>query len=267
MATIRFTEEDRDEHGFVKVAPPQQHQEPRSLADLLPQPAAAPDQTIRRSPPTKGEIASMIGMGLLLIALLGYLYVSRASAPAVSLRSPATAPATPAATVQPSGDGTVTPSPILAATPAVTGRLLIAFAAPDGQPLGAIEATRAITPTAHYGDGWIQADVQGSGLVWLRASDSPDLAIVGPDLAPRQSAPAPAAAPAARQPAVAPFVPEPTDPPPPPCAEAGVPGKMVSVCGYEDLGVLQEQAKQQWIAQYGGNVGIVATPSPQEWNR
>jgi hypothetical protein len=67
---------------------------------------------------------------------------------------------------------------------------LPAFAAPDVE-LGQIEATRAITPVAHLGSAWIQADVQGSGRVWLKASDWPALAIVGQDLA-LHAAPAPA---------------------------------------------------------------------------
>jgi hypothetical protein len=78
-----------------------------------------------------------------------------------------------------------------------------------------------------------------------------------PDLAPRR--PAPAAAPAPRYEAPA------APPPPPPtrCAEVGIPGKMISACGDADLSVLQEQAQQQWLDLYGGNVGIVGTPSPQ----
>jgi hypothetical protein len=136
--------------------------------------------------------------------------------------------------------------------------MLPAYSAPD-VPLGPIEATRAMTPTAHYGQDWIQAVVTGSGRIWLRAADWPTLAIVGPDLAPRAAPAAPAAAPAV-------FVPAATTPPSPPatqCAEQGIPGKMVSVCGTDDLSALEAQAKETWIATYGGNVGIVGTPSPQ----
>jgi hypothetical protein len=254
MATIRFTDEDRDERGFVAVPVPPRNPEPRSLADLLPSVAAPPDQAIKRNPPAKAEVASMIGLGIFLIALLGYLWSSG--------DSPRIAPLPRPAATQASRDSAAKPSPLPATAPAVAGRLLIAFASPDGEVLGAIESTRAITPTAHYGDTWIQADVAGSGLVWLRASDSPDLAIVGPDLSPRRPA---AAVPAAAPPS-APFVPAvPTAPPPPPtqCAEAGIPGKMVSSCGYEELSVLEAQAKDKWLATYGGNIGTVSTPSPQ----
>lgn len=62
--------------------------------------------------------------------------------------------------------------------------MINAYAAPDGLLLGQIELDRMILPVAHYGSGWIQADVAGSGLIWLRAADVPDVAIVGPDLAP-----------------------------------------------------------------------------------
>jgi hypothetical protein len=242
MASIQFTDADRDDQGFVKV--PARNPEPRSLADLLPAVAAPPDQTIKRSPATKTELASMIVMGLLFVGLFAWLWRSG------DVPRPAPQPR-PAAT-QASGEGAAKPSPIPATPFAAAGRLLIAFASPDGVILGAIESTRAITPTAHYGDTWIQADVQGSGLVWLRASDAPDLAVTGPNLAPRR-------------PVAAPLIPAATDPPPPPtqCAEVGIPGKMVSSCGYDDLATLEAQAKQQWISTYGGNVGTVSTPSPQ----
>jgi hypothetical protein len=74
------------------------------------------------------------------------------------------------------------------AAPATIG----AYAAPDGLLLGQIEVDRMISPVAHFGSDWLQADVEGSGLVWLRAGDVPGLALTGPDLAPRAAAaPAP----------------------------------------------------------------------------
>jgi hypothetical protein len=241
MTSIQFTDADRDDRGFVKVS------EPRNLADLLPAVAAPADQTIRRSPATRAEWASMIVMGLLFVGLFAWLIFSGDVPRAAPPQSPAARHA--------SGDSAAKPSPIPATAAPAAARVLIAFAAPDGIVLGAIESTRAITPTAHYGDSWIQADVQGSGLVWLRAIDAPDLAVTGPDLAPRR----PAAAPQAPAPPA-----EPTSPPPLiQCAEVGILGKMVSSCGYEDLSTLESQAKQKWIETYGGNVGVVGTPSPQ----
>lgn len=250
MASIQFTEADRDERGFVKVPTPTPTPEPRSLADLLPTPSAiqADAQRAQKRPPTKAEWASMIGMALLVVALLGYLWAIPAAPP----RTPATIPAT----AQASGESVAAPSPLPAATPAaVAGRLLIAFAAPDGVPLGAIEASRAITPTAHYGADWIQADVAGSGLVWLRAADVPALAITGPDLAPRPTARAvviPATA---------------TPEPQPPCLSAGTDSQIVTVCDWLDPDALALAAKAKWIEKYGGNAGVVTTPTPPDWSR
>lgn len=254
MASIQFTDADRDERGFVTVPAPAPNPEPRSLADLLP-PMGTPAQTTKKKATSKSEQILTIGS---LIALAVVLFLRFGSGG----DSPAASPQSPPATVQASGAGTPAPSPLPAAAPAVTGRLLIAFAAPDGEPLGAIESTRSITPTAHYGSDWIQADVAGSGLVWLRAADSPELAITGPDLSPRRPAvvpQAPAAAPRAAE-----YAPPPPEPPPPtplPCAVAGIPGKMVEVCGDGDLG---EMAKAKWIETYGGNIGLVDHPTP--WN-
>jgi hypothetical protein len=235
MAAIRFTAADRDDQGFIKTTPA----EPRSLADLLPTPQSI-QADARQKPTTKGEQAMMmvalIGVVVVLVLRFG---MSGDAAP----QPPASAPAPP----QRSGDATATPSPI-PATPAV---MLPAYAAPNGAALGQIEATRAITPTAHYSSDWIQADVQGSGLVWLRAADWPRLTITGPDLAPRPTATA------------RPYVP-PTPEPEPPCLAAGVPGKMVEVCGWGDLAA---EAQAKWLATYGGNPGIVTTPTPQEWSK
>ncbi len=249
MASIQFTEADRDARGFVKAP----SGEPRSLADLLPPIAPPADQTIHRSPPTVAELATIAVLGLLLIALVVYLAFVPARVPAV--------PATPPAAPPDRGDGTRGPSPLPAAPPAPparAGRLLIAFAAPNGEPLGAIESTRAITPTAHYGDEWIQADVAGSGRIWLRASDAPDLPIVGPDLAPRRVAP---------QAVPAVVAPPPTPEPQPPCLTAGTGEQTVTVCDWMEPDQLRVAAARQWVATYGGNIGIVGTPSPQPIRR
>lgn len=83
----------------------------------------------------------------------------------------------------------------------VTARALVAYDAPDGQALGAIEAGRTYQVRASYGVRWLQADVTGSGVVWLRAADllgAPGgLVDLRPTDAPRVvvvSAPAPAPA-------------------------------------------------------------------------
>lgn len=82
-----------------------------------------------------------------------------------------------------------TAAPAPTTEPTVTIRTIGAYAAPDGLLLGQIEADRQISPIAHYGAGWVQADVSGSGVVWLRVSDVPGVAIVGPDLVPAAAAP------------------------------------------------------------------------------
>lgn len=235
MATIRFTDDDRDAQGFVKVPAPAA-QEPRSLADLLPTPQSIQADAQRR-PTSKGEQAMMLVAAIGLAIVLSVWFGSSRDAPAVA---PQPTPA-PAALV---------PTPI-PQPPSPTPVMLPAYAAPGGAELGEIEATRAITPTAHFGQDWIQADVAGSGRIWLRVRDWPQLAIVDPDLAPK---PAPTARP---------YVP-PTPEPEPPCASAGVKGKVVEVCGWGDLAT---EAQAKWLATYGGNPGIVTTPTPQEWNK
>lgn len=231
--TWKVTEADRDAAGNITVdgiAPA----EPRSLADLLPKPEAI-KQDAKRQPWTRKELATLAAVALCAAFVLVYAWATP--------RAPTAAPtprATAGATVQP------TAPPIEAPI-----AMLPAYAAPDGVQLGMIEATRALTPTAHYASDWIQADVRGSGLIWLRASDWPELAIIGPDLAPR--------------PTIAPVyvaAPEPS-PAPPSCAEAGIPGKIVRVCDYDSLAALEQRAKAEWLQTYGGNVGVISHPTPQ----
>jgi hypothetical protein len=215
----KITEADRDERGFVKV-----NDEPRSLADLLPKPEEI-RQDAKRQPWTRKELGALAVVALCAAFVVIYAWATPGTATAPPLRQ------TTAPTLQPTSAPT--------AAPATPVRLLAAFAAPDGITLGTIEATRPMTPTAHYGDGWIQAQVQGSGLIWLRAADLPGVALTGPDLAPRWPVPAPAVQPATAAPA------------PTRCAEVGIPGKMAQACGMGDLVSLQQQAQAQWTAQYG----------------
>lgn len=49
-------------------------------------------------------------------------------------------------------------------------RAVVAFAAPDGAVLGPVEAGRAFTFISAI-DGWLFLDIEGSGRVWVRASD------------------------------------------------------------------------------------------------
>ena len=223
--SIQFTEADRDERGFIKTRP---------LSDLLPN--AAPDTAPAHDRRAAWSTAAAFMLGLLI--LIAYTLASNALTPAPPVMRPTHIPATTSPAP--------TSAPIAHVPVSFTARSFVAYASPSGDVLGAIESTRAMTATAHYGSEWIQVDAAGSGLVWLRASDAPDMAISGPDLRPLPTAGA------------APVVAE--QAPPPPCASAGIPGKMVQVCGYGDL---DSQARDTWIATYGGHVGSGdVTPTP-----
>jgi len=244
MATIRFTEGDRDSRGFIRLSPPAA--EVASDAPALP-PAPAPPIVRTPAPsPMSPRLRYQLTIAAAVVAGLLLVLLSVRFSPTPGAIQPGTLLPTAAAT-----SATLHVAPFVAPTRESVA-MLDAYGAPNEAPRWQIESTRVITPLAHYGSDWIQADVAGSGLVWLRASDVPELAIVGPDLAPRPTA--------IPQAATAP-------PPPPPCAEAGIPGKMVRVCDYDDLSVLQEQAKAQWIDQYGGNAGVVTTPTPPDWSK
>lgn len=238
MATVRFTDDDRDSRGFIRLSPP--------MEDAAPAEAPAAPPRIRRPAPAPGKRVPM-PRALIVLAyggLIGLLLI------AVTIRFGAVpgriAPRPPVATAT-AQSSTSMPATVVTAAPHVA--MIDAYAAPNGATLGEIEATRAITPTAHYGQDWIQAEVAGSGLIWLRAADWPRLAITGPDLAPRPTATA------------RPYVP-PTAEPQPPCAEVGVSGKMVRVCDWLEPDQLRAAAAAKWIATYGGNVGIVTTLTP-----
>jgi len=172
MATLIIGPDDRDAAGKIRV------DEDRSLADLLPSPASIRADAARVVPQklSRGEIGALAIVGFVAFFIMAYSWSTPTVAPAQIERAvimpPTAAPARP--TVAP------TTEPV---------RMLGAYAAPDGALLGQIEETRAITPTAHYGGDWVQADVSGSGRVWLRAGDMPNLALVGPDLAPPPPAP------------------------------------------------------------------------------
>jgi hypothetical protein len=75
---------------------------------------------------------------------------------------------------------------------------VVAFAEPEGAPIGALEPGRAYTVVAEQGQ-WAHLDVAGSGAVWVRTWELhgqprplPTLAPVVPTRAPAPAAPAPA---------------------------------------------------------------------------
>lgn len=77
---------------------------------------------------------------------------------------------------------------VAAVLPNTLRRATVAYDAPEGNVLGAIEQGRAYSVLARYGADWLQADVTGSGVVWLRSADVLDLPA---DLADLQPPPAP----------------------------------------------------------------------------
>lgn len=238
MATIRFTDDDRDKNGFIRLSPPAAE----VVSDPPPPAPPAPPAALPR-PPLSPRLRYQLTMAGAAIAGLLLVLASVRFSAAPSVIGTATIVATLAATSAPAA--TLPTGAPATAQPVV---MLDAYAAPNEAPEWQIEATRAITPTAHYGSQWIQADVAGSGLLWLRASDVPDLEITGPDLAPRPTArPLPTATPE----------------PQPPCLNAGTGAHVVTVCDWLDPEELRIAAAAKWVATYGGSIGTVLTPSPQ----
>ncbi len=72
--------------------------------------------------------------------------------------------------------------------PNTLSRAVVAYDSPNGSVIGAIEQGRAYQVLARFGADWLQADVSGSGVVWLRSADVFDLPT---DLADLQPPPTP----------------------------------------------------------------------------
>lgn len=82
--------------------------------------------------------------------------------------SPPAAPSAPPAPV-PTVAPTLAPTIASTAGP-VLDRAIVAYAAPGGDVIGAIEPGRPYTLAARA-PGWVQLAIAGSGLVWVRAGD------------------------------------------------------------------------------------------------
>ena len=128
--------------------------------------------------PARQYVPFGVGALLIMLLMIGMASYQLSRAPARPLQIETTPSSAPAFVAAP----TAAPAPTSAPTALIA--TINAYAAPDGLLLGPIELDRAIVPVAHYGSGWVQANVAGSGLVWLRAGDVPDVALEGPDLAP-----------------------------------------------------------------------------------
>lgn len=204
-STMRFTDADRDERGFIRVRP---------LAELLPDsppsdpstpsppeppatPAAAPDAPRRRWPRLPGTrqqqqwaLGGAIGLALA-VGLIVAIGVATPVAPPRPVPSPTAAPATPP------------PSPV----PPTPPPAIASYWAPGGDRAPDIAAGTVFTPTARYGDTWVSVELPGGGNVWIGRGDAgqrgplpdalPDLAAPSPAPPPPQSPPIPAAAPPA----------------------------------------------------------------------
>jgi hypothetical protein len=76
---------------------------------------------------------------------------------------------------------------VAALTPNALRRAVVAYDAPAGNVLGAIEQGRVYSVLARWGSDWLQADVQDSGVVWLKADQVLDLPAGLADLEPTQA--------------------------------------------------------------------------------
>jgi len=138
--------------------------------------------------------STLTAAGLALVSALIVIVLVLASSPGGTPLAPATI-ATP--TPRP-----IPPTPEPAATvaaldPRPTLRLpTMAYAAPDGDPLGGLEAGRPYIAVARWGIEWTQIDAEGAGRVWVRDELQPGAPL--PDLRPTAT-PRPAP-PVARQP-------------------------------------------------------------------
>ena len=83
-----------------------------------------------------------------------------------------------------------TTTPVSLSTETRLSAAVVAYAAPDGTVLGPVDADRAYTITARYGTDWLQADIDGSGLVWIRSQELGMVTVAGalPDLRPAPTA-------------------------------------------------------------------------------
>lgn len=148
----------------------------------------------------------------------------------------------------------VPPTPVAAQLvkaqlPGGLARAVVAYDAPNGNVIGAIEAGRAYQVLARYGVDWLQADVTGSGVVWLKADQVLDLPSNLADLAPP---PAPAvvyvSAPAA-PPAAAPVVDAVPTPAPPAFTTASTPPLAPQQAAILDRQQWAMDVQKEWIHQ------------------
>lgn len=187
----------------------------------------------------------------LIVAVLVFIVAGAVSAIG-QLRSGAVAAAVPTpalpiiliATSQPTTPPTAAALQVAAVLPHALTRAVVAYDSPNGAAIGAIEQGRAYTVLARYGADWLQAEVSGSGAVWLRADQVLDLPPGLVDLAPT---PAPQLVYVAAPALAAPTAPAPQAP-----TEETAP-----TLAPEQLVILD---RQRWAEQAVGGSGKSAAP-------
>lgn len=145
-------------------------------------------RTIRLSEDAPGWVREnpvlMLGVALIAAGIALSLFWPADAAPAGDVNAVEVAP-TPALRV------VIVQSPTTDPAVLALPRAVVAYAEPDGAPLGAIEAGRQYRPLARSGDGWLLLDVQHSGAVWVRSDDLTGAAAGLPNLATPTAQPAP----------------------------------------------------------------------------
>jgi hypothetical protein len=116
------------------------------------------------------------------ISTIGRIRSDQAAAAVPTPQLPIVIIASPLPVVPP----TAVPVQVAAVLPNTLRRAVVAYDAPAGNVLGAIEQGRAYRVLARFGADWLQADVTGSGVVWLRSADVLDLPADLVDIAPPQ---------------------------------------------------------------------------------
>ena len=234
MSTLRFTEADRDEQGRIRVEPPagSRFAAPTEAmpADLpaepqprqpMPRPPIQQDGSGAGSKQTqRATIASGMVVLFVVLAVVSRLFI----APTGQFGAlPTSAPA--GVTAAPAYDWTTPTATTIAYQ---TTHAAVAYAAPNGDVIGALEPGRGFVPVGRFGDEWVQLDVRDSGRVWVKRADvSLDVGARSmldtlPDLAPPTPAPTRTAVPTSAPVYVAPTLPpapQATPLPPTVCAE------------------------------------------------
>lgn len=220
----------------------------QSMQDVAPTSPAAQDEAPPVPSPPRARVAALVAGLLIAVALVALVR---------GLTSPPPAAVVPAASPVPMSE---TQRPTQPVTESARGlrRAVVAYAAPGGDLIGAIEAGRAYTPTGTFGADWLQIDVTGSGAVWVRASELPGAAVAAlPDLQPPTPLPTATDVPAP----VVVYTPPTPIPPPTVCAVAVAGDTSEQRCGY-DLAALAADAQQALLARIGARAVSVTTATP-----